>query len=174
MKKNEAGTFKLNKVLQAAINPVGESIQHGDTTFRVGDKVIQTKNNYEKNVFNGDTGFISSVNTEDKSLTVDYGDANVFYERADLDELLLAYALTIHKSQGSEYPIIVMPVTNQHYFMLSKNLLYTGITRAKQICVLVGSKDALAYGIRNIRITKRNTMLKERLINLDEGISYEN
>lgn len=174
MKKNEAGTFKLNKVLQEAINPVGDSIQHGDTTFRVGDKVIQTKNNYEKNIFNGDTGFISSVNTADKSLTVDYGDANVFYERADLDELLLAYALTIHKSQGSEYPIIVMPVTNQHYFMLSKNLLYTGITRAKQICVLVGSKDALAYGIRNIRITKRNTMLKERLINLDEGISYEN
>ena len=98
----------------------------------------------------------------------------MFYERADLDELLLAYALTVHKSQGSEYPIVVMPVTNQHYFMLSKNLLYTGITRAKQICVLVGSKEALAYGVKNIRITKRNTMLKDRLIELDEGITYEN
>ena len=174
MKKNEAGTWNLNKALQAAINPVGESIQHGDTVFRVGDKVIQTKNNYEKEIFNGDTGYISSVNTEDKTLTVDYGDAEVFYERADLDELLLAYALTVHKSQGSEYPIVVMPVTNQHYFMLSKNLLYTGITRAKQICVLVGSKEALAYGVKNIRITKRNTMLKDRLIELDEGITYEN
>ena len=173
MKKNEAGTFRLNKALQEAINPVGESIQHGDTIFRVGDKVIQTKNNYEKDIFNGDTGYISSVDTQEKTLTVDFGDTDVFYEKADLDELLLAYALTIHKSQGSEYPIIVMPVTNQHYFMLSKNLLYTGITRAKNICVLVGSKDALAYGVKNVRVTKRNTMLKDRLIDLEEGRYYE-
>lgn len=166
MKKNLSGTIGLNKLLQEKINPVGPQITRGEEIFRLGDKVIQTKNNYDKNVFNGDTGYINSINQEDKTLTVDYGDAVIFYDQTDMDELMLAYALTIHKSQGSEYPIVVMPVTNSHYYMLSKNLLYTGITRAKKICVLVGSKDALSYGIRNIRVAKRNTKLKDRLCEL--------
>ncbi len=166
MKKNNAGTIQLNKMLQQSINPSGPEIVRGDTIFRLGDKVIQTKNNYDKNIFNGDTGYINNVNVEDKTLTVDYGDSMVFYDQTDMDELMLAYALTIHKSQGSEYQIVVMPVTNSHYYMLSKNLLYTGITRSKKICVLVGSKDALAWGIKNIRVAQRKTMLKERIIDL--------
>ena len=166
MKKNNAGTIQLNKMLQEKINPSGPEIVRGETIFRLGDKVIQTKNNYDKNVFNGDTGYINNVNLEDKTLTVDYGDSMVFYDQTDMDELMLAYALTIHKSQGSEYPIVVMPVTNSHYYMLSKNLLYTGITRSKKICVLVGSKDALSWGIKNVRVAQRKTMLKERITDL--------
>ena len=168
MKKNVVGTISLNKLLQEKINPEGVEIVRGETIFRVGDKVIQIKNNYDKGVFNGDTGYINNVDPIDKTLTVDYGDQMVFYDQTDMEELMHAYALTIHKSQGSEYPIIVMPVANAHYFMLSKNLLYTGITRAKNICVLVGSKEALLYGIKNVRVAKRNTMLKERLLELAE------
>lgn len=168
MKKNIVGTISLNKLLQEKINPEGVEIVRGETIFRVGDKVIQIKNNYDKGVFNGDTGYINNVDPIDKTLTVDYGDQLVFYDQTDMEELMHAYALTIHKSQGSEYPIIVMPVANAHYFMLSKNLLYTGITRARNICVLVGSKEALAYGIKNVRVAKRNTMLKERLLELAE------
>lgn len=166
MKKNAVGTFSLNKLLQEKINPVGEQIVRGDTIYRLGDKVIQTKNNYDKNVFNGDTGYINSINLEDKTLTVDYGDQFVFYDQTDMEELMLAYALTIHKSQGSEYPIVVMPIANAHYFMLSKNLLYTGITRSKKICVLVGSKNAMEYGVKNVRVAKRRTTLKDRLLEL--------
>lgn len=166
MKKYKAGTVELNKRLQQAINPSGDEIARGDIVFRVGDKVIQTKNNYEKNIFNGDTGIICGVNVEDKTLEVDFGDEIVFYDSTDMEELLHAYALTIHKSQGSEYPIVVMPVTQSHYHMLSKNLLYTGITRARKICILIGSKQALLFGIKNIRIAKRNTTLKQRLQNL--------
>ena len=169
MKKNCAGTIKLNKLLQEKINPIGEEIVRGETIFRLGDKVIQTKNNYDKNVFNGDSGYIDSINVIDKTLTVDFGDQNVFYDETDMEELLHAYALTIHKSQGSEYPIVVIPVANGHWFMLSKNLLYTGITRAKKICVLVGSRDALGYGVKNVRVAKRNTMLKQRLLDLKES-----
>ena len=168
MKKNVVGTISLNKLLQAKINPYGDELVRGETIFRVGDKVIQTKNNYEKGIFNGDTGYINNVDTNEKTLTVDFGDQMVFYDQTDMEELMHAYALTIHKSQGSEYPIVVMPIANAHYFMLSKNLLYTGITRAKNICVLVGSKDALMYGIKNVRIATRNTMLKERLLELSE------
>ena len=168
MKKNIVGTISLNKLLQEKINPEGVEIVRGETIFRVGDKVIQIKNNYDKGVFNGDTGYINNVDPIDKTLTVDYGDQMVFYDQTDMEELMHAYALTIHKSQGSEYPIIVMPVANAHYFMLSKNLLYTGITRARNICVLVGSKEALAYGIKNVKVAKRNTMLKERLLELAE------
>ena len=166
MKKFGVGTVELNKRLQAAVNPVGDEINRGDVIFRVGDKVIQTKNNYEKTIFNGDSGIICSVNTVDKTLEVDYGDQIVFYDTADMDELLHAYALTIHKSQGSEYPIVIIPVMASHYHMLSKNLLYTGITRAKNVCVLVGSREMLAAGIKNTSVAKRNTMLKQRLIDL--------
>lgn len=167
MKVNNAGTKQLNKLLQERINPPGPpELVCGEVVFRLGDKVIQTKNDYNKNIFNGDSGYIIDVNLEDKTLRVDFGDSVVFYDKTDMDELMLAYALTIHKSQGSEYPIIVMPVTGSHSFMLSKNLLYTGITRSKKICVLVGSKSALFGGIKNVRDAKRKTKLKDRLIEL--------
>ncbi len=163
MKKYASGTVELNQRIQEAINPVGDEIHQGGRIFRVGDKVIQTKNNYDKGIFNGDSGIIIDVDTENKTLVVDFGDSTIYYGTVDMDELLHAYALTIHKSQGSEYPIVVMPITNSHYHMLSKNLLYTGITRAKKICILVGSKDALCWGIKNVKIAKRKTMLMERL-----------
>ena len=163
MKKYASGTVELNQRIQEAINPVGAEIHQGGRIFRVGDKVIQTKNNYDKGVFNGDSGIITEIDTENKTLVVDFGDCNIYYGTVDLDELLHAYALTIHKSQGSEYPIVIMPITNSHYHMLSKNLLYTGITRAKKICILVGSKDALYWGIKNVKIAERKTMLKDRL-----------
>ena len=117
---------------------------------------MQLRNNYDKEVFNGDLGYIERVDMEDRTLFVEY-------DVSELDELTLAYATTIHKSQGSEYPIVVMPVLMTHYVMLQRNLIYTGITRAKKICVLVGTKKALSFAIRNLSVLKRNTKLKERL-----------
>ena len=124
---------------------------------------MQLRNNYDKEVFNGDLGYIESVDTEERTLMVNFEDRLVEYEASELDELTLAYATTIHKSQGSEYPIVVMPVLMTHYVMLQRNLIYTGITRAKKICVLIGSKKALSFAIRNMSVLKRNSKLKERL-----------
>ena len=124
---------------------------------------MQLRNNYDKEVYNGDLGYVRSVDMEDRTLTVDFEGHAVEYEVSELDELTLAYATTIHKSQGSEYPIVVMPVLMNHFVMLQRNLIYTGITRAKKICVLVGQAKALAYAIRNMKVLKRNTRLKERL-----------
>ena len=124
---------------------------------------MQIKNNYDKEVFNGDIGMISDINTIDKELTVQFENRFVKYDITDLDELVHAYAITIHKSQGSEYPIVVMPVMMTHFIMLQRNLIYTGITRAKKLLVLVGTKKAIAYAVKHITVTKRNTRLKERL-----------
>lgn len=124
---------------------------------------MQIKNNYDKEVFNGDIGVIDSIDLEERNLRVIFDDRYVEYDVSELDELVLAYATTIHKSQGSEYPIVVIPVLMNHYIMLQRNLIYTGITRAKKILVLVGTKKALGYTVRNVTVTKRNTMLKERL-----------
>jgi exodeoxyribonuclease V alpha subunit len=124
---------------------------------------MQIKNNYDKEVFNGDIGQIISVDKRERELTVEFDGRQVAYDISELDELVLAYATTIHKSQGSEYPIDVMPVLMNHYIMLQRNLIYTGITRAKKILVLVGTKKALHYAIRNVTVQKRNTMLKERI-----------
>ena len=123
---------------------------------------MQLRNNYDKDVYNGDLGYVRSVDMEERTLTVDFDGQTVEYEASELDELTLAYATTIHKSQGSEYPIVVMPVLMTHYVMLQRNLIYTGITRAKKICVLVGQTKALAYAIHNMKVLKRNTRLKER------------
>lgn len=133
-------------------------------TFRIDDKVMQIKNNYEKEVFNGDIGTIVSVNESDRTLSVCFDGKVVSYEVSELEELVHAYATTIHKAQGSEYPIVVMPMTMSHFIMLQRNLVYTGITRAKKILVMVGTKKALSYAIKNVTITKRNTLLRERLI----------
>lgn len=129
------------------------------TTYRI----MQIRNNYDKEVFNGDLGYIESVNQEDRTLMVNFEERLVEYEVSELDELSLAYATTIHKAQGSEYPIVVMPVMMKHYVMLQRNLIYTGITRAKKVCVLIGSTKALAYAIQNLTISNRNTKLKEKL-----------
>ena len=124
---------------------------------------MQIRNNYDKEVFNGDIGTVESVDVEDRSLSVIFDGRTVDYEDSELDELTLAYATTIHKSQGSEYPVVVIPLLMTHFVMLQRNLIYTGITRAKKICIIVGTTKALAYSIHNMVVLKRNTRLKERL-----------
>ena len=163
MQRGNTGAGNLNIELQNALNPNGDALTRGGYTFRRGDKVMQIRNNYDKNVFNGDIGYITSVDTNERTLSVTYDGRVVEYDVTELDEITLAYAITIHKSQGSEFPVVVMPVTMKHYVMLQRNLIYTGITRAKKICVLVGTTKALAYAIHNQTVSKRNTRLKERL-----------
>ena len=141
-----------------------DCLRRSGFAFRTDDKVMQIKNNYDKEVFNGDIGVISSVNTEERTLKVDFDGRPVEYDVTELDELVHAYATTIHKAQGSEYPIVVMPILMNHYVMLQRNLIYTGITRAKQILVMVGTRKALSYAVRNVTVTKRNTLLRERLV----------
>ena len=163
MQRGNTGAGNMNIELQSALNPNGDALTRGGYTFRRGDKVMQIRNNYDKNVFNGDIGYITAVDTNERTLSVVYDGRVVEYDVTELDEITLAYAITIHKSQGSEFPIVVMPVTMKHYVMLQRNLIYTGITRAKKICVLVGTTKALAYAIHNQTVSKRNTRLKERL-----------
>ena len=128
---------------------------------------MQIKNNYDKNVFNGDIGFIESIDQEDRTLVISFDDRKVEYDFTELDEIILAYASTVHKSQGSEYPIVVAPLSTQHYVMLERNLLYTCITRAKKVFVLVGTKQAVAMAVRNNKIARRNTMLADRIRELE-------
>lgn len=163
MQKGIIGAINLNQELQKAINPSMEGIRRGGYIFKQYDKVMQIRNNYDKEVFNGDIGRILEIDTEDNTLTVLFDGRKVLYEASELDELVQAYACTIHKSQGSEYPIVVMPVSMTHFMMMQRNLIYTGITRSKKVCVVVGTMKALGYAVRNITVTKRNTMLKERL-----------
>ena len=168
MQRGVVGATNLNQVLQQAINPGDVGLKRGGFLFKAHDKVMQIRNNYDKDVFNGDIGTIESVDTEDRSLKVDFDSKIVEYDVSELDELTLAYATTIHKSQGSEYPIVVIPVLMNHFVMLQRNLIYTGITRAKRVLVLVGTRKALAYAVRNVVVQKRNTMLKDRLQRLRE------
>jgi exodeoxyribonuclease V alpha subunit len=160
MYKGEAGATNLNARLQEALNPGGERIE--DLRFRVGDKVMQLRNNYEKMVFNGDIGRVVGYDSESDRIRVRF-DADVEYDRAELDEVTLAYAITVHKSQGSEFPCVVMPILTQHYIMLYRNLLYTAVTRAKRLVVLVGTKRALSLAVRNVRTDQRFSSLAERL-----------
>ena len=163
MQRGIVGAANLNMALQHALNPSEVSLNRSGYSFRRGDRVMQLRNNYDKDVFNGDLGFVESVDLEERTLSVNFDDRLVEYDASELDELTLAYATTIHKSQGSEYPIVVIPVLMTHYVMLQRNLIYTGITRARKICVLIGTKKALSYAIRNMTVLKRNTKLKERL-----------
>ena len=163
MQRGVVGAANLNLLLQQALNPSGPSLGRGGYTYRQGDRVMQQRNNYDKDVFNGDLGYIREVDTEERTLKVDFDGKWVEYDITELDELTLAYATTIHKAQGSEYPIVVMPVLMTHFVMLQRNLIYTGITRAKKICVLIGAMKALAYAVRNVSVLKRNTSLRERL-----------
>ena len=165
MNRSVLGARNLNQVLQAALNPAdGRSeVQRFGWTFRVGDRVIQTENNYSRDVFNGDLGIVQSINRIEQTMTVDIEGRAVEYDFEDLDELALAYVLSIHKSQGSEFPCVVLPLHTQHYLMLRRNLLYTAITRGKQLVVLVGSKKALGIAVRAVDTGRRYTALRERL-----------
>lgn len=163
MQRGVTGAANLNLMLQEALNPGEEGLRRSGYQYRVNDKVMQIRNNYDKEVFNGDIGVVREVDLRERILKVDFDQRMVVYEAAELDELVHAYAATIHKSQGSEYPIVVMPILMNHYVMLQRNLVYTGITRAKKILVIVGTKKALSYAVRNVTVTKRNTMLKDRL-----------
>lgn len=164
MKRSNNGVQNLNIRLQQVLNPYGNEYKYGFTIFRVGDKVMQTMNDYDLGVFNGDMGTIIDIIPDEGTLYVDFGDGSVEYKKTKLKNLVLSYATTIHKSQGSEYKVVVMPITSQFYMMLQRNLIYTGVTRAKKACVIIGQKKALAMAVRNKSIQKRNTLLKERLI----------
>lgn len=157
------GVENLNLMLQEQLNPKKnqDELKYSSQTFRVGDKVMHIRNNYQKNVFNGDIGFIQDVNNE--KLTVDYFDHIVTYKKNELNELTLAYASSVHKSQGSEYKVVIIPLSTSHYIMLQRNLLYTAITRAKQKVIIIGSKKALMTAIQSNRTQKRYTLLAERL-----------
>jgi exodeoxyribonuclease V alpha subunit len=166
MQRGNIGAANLNQLLQSALNPYPEGLHRGGYIYKPNDKVMQIRNNYDKEVFNGDIGVVETVDMEERELMVRFDDRIVPYDVSELDELVLAYATTIHKSQGSEYPIVVMPVLMSHYVMLQRNLIYTGITRAKKILVIVGTKKALSVAIGNVTVSRRNTLLKERLAGL--------
>ena len=163
MHKGMVGAGNLNLELQNALNPGPDSLSRGGKNFRINDKVMQVQNDYEKEVFNGDLGRIVRINLEAQEVTIDFDGKKVPYDYPDLDEVVLAYAISIHKSQGSEYPAVVIPILTQHYVLLQRNLIYTAVTRGKKLVVMVGSKRALAIGIGNDKTRKRYTHLRNRL-----------
>ncbi len=167
MHRGAAGVGELNRRLQETLNPPdarkAQSV-HGARVFRVGDRVMQIRNDYDRQVFNGDMGRVTALDLEEHVLTVNFDGALVGYEFTELDELVHAYAVSIHKSQGSEFPVVVIPILTQHYMMLQRNLLYTGVTRAAKLVVLVGNPRAIAIAVHNDKIAQRNTRLTERLL----------
>jgi exodeoxyribonuclease V alpha subunit len=163
MNRGPLGTQALNLELQALLNPRGAELRAGDRTLREGDRVIQLRNNYDKGIFNGSIGRIVSVNPEKGRITIAFEEAHADYDMSELDEIGLAYAISVHKSQGSQYRAVVMPIHPSHYLMLRRNLLYTAITRAERVCVLVGTKSALQQAVRNQEERKRFSRLAERL-----------
>jgi exodeoxyribonuclease V alpha subunit len=164
MHRGTAGAGNLNLELQKALNPGEEGVLRGGRLFKVKDKVMQIVNNYDKEVYNGDIGRISSIDEEAKEVTVIIDDREVTYDYSDLDEIVHAYAVSIHKSQGSENPVVVIPILTQHYVLLQRNLLYTGVTRGKKLVVIVGTKKAMAIAVKNNKTEKRYTLLQQRLI----------
>ncbi|MBO7299711.1 MAG: ATP-dependent RecD-like DNA helicase [Kiritimatiellae bacterium] len=164
MRKNTLGAENLNSILQEALNPSGPALEKLGHYFRVGDRVMQIRNNYDKDVFNGDIGFISGVDLEANKLTVDFDGSNVEYDMIELDELMHAYATSIHKSQGSEYPVVIVVLSNQHYVLLQRNLLYTAITRGKKLVCVLGEPPAVSRAIRNFVVQNRRTTLRLRLV----------
>jgi exodeoxyribonuclease V alpha subunit len=163
MNRGPAGAVALNQALQAALNPSGPSLVRGARTYRVGDKVMQLRNDYDRNVFNGDVGLVASIDPEEGTLTARFDDRDVTFDATDLDDLVLAYACTVHKSQGSEYAAVVIPFLTAHFMMLSKNLLYTAVTRGKRLVVLVSDGRALELALSGRRHEERRTRLAERL-----------
>jgi exodeoxyribonuclease V alpha subunit len=158
MNRGSIGVRELNTVLQTALNPVrhGEhAVERFGWRFQVRDKIIQTENNYKKEVFNGDIGIVEKIDLVEQELSIRFDERLVTYDFGELDEVSLAYAVTIHKSQGSEFPAVVVPVAMQHYMLLQRNLIYTGITRAKRLLVVVGQKKALGLAVRNDQARRR-------------------
>jgi exodeoxyribonuclease V alpha subunit len=167
MHRGVIGAAQLNAALQAALNPArggAVEVMRGGHVFRAGDRVMQVRNNYDKDVFNGDIGQITRVDLQEQEVIVRVDDRPVTYDFSELDELMLAYAATVHKSQGSEYPAVILPVHTTHYPMLQRNLLYTAVTRAKRLLVLVGMKKALAIAVKNDATLLRCSRLADRLV----------
>ena len=165
MHKGSVGAISLNNRLQKALNPSKGGIVRGDVTFALSDKVMQIRNNYDKEVFNGDIGRVVRIDHDARTLVVMFDGRDVAYDFSELDELVLAYAISVHKSQGSEYPAVVMPILTQHYVLLQRNLVYTAVTRGRRLVVMVGTKKALAIGVNNNRPNLRYTRLRQRLAN---------
>jgi exodeoxyribonuclease V alpha subunit len=169
MNRGGLGARSLNIELQTALNPPGEiRVERFGWTFCPGDKVMQVENDYDKEVYNGDLGVVSRIDMEESELTIDFDGRDLTYGFGELDELVLAYATTIHKSQGSEYPAVVIPLSTQHYPMLQRNLVYTGVTRGKRLVVLVGQRKALAIAVKGARARRRWSKLREWLA-LEKG-----
>jgi exodeoxyribonuclease V alpha subunit len=167
MHRGVVGVGMLNESLQAALNPPGENTpqrQVGNRIYRAGDRVMQIRNDYDKEVYNGDMGVITAVDLEMQKLTVMMDGKAVPYDFLELDELAHAFAVSVHKSQGSEFPAVVIPVLTSHYMMLQRNLLYTAITRARRLVVLVGQPKAIAMAVRNAQVAERYTGLRSRLL----------
>ena len=163
MHKGVVGAANLNHRLQEVLNPVNGAVKLGDRAFRVNDKVMQIRNNYDKEVFNGDIGRIAAIDPRERRLTAVFDSRNIVYDFSELDELVLAYAVSVHKSQGSEYPAVIFPILTQHYILLQRNLIYTAVTRGRNLVVMVGSRKALAIGVNNSQTRQRFTRLRERL-----------
>jgi exodeoxyribonuclease V alpha subunit len=166
MHRGMLGTIQLNREMQSLLNPIGDSLQRGESLLRANDKVMQLRNNYDKGIYNGDLGRITDIDRKEGKVQVDFYDKTVEYNDDELDEISLAYATSIHKSQGSEYPVVVIPLHMSHYMMLHRSILYTAVTRGKKRVVLVGSRRALAMAIQNVRLERRYTGLKEKLAKL--------
>ncbi len=169
MTRGVVGTRNLNRVLQELINPPKPDkveVVRGGSTLRVGDRVIQQTNDYQREVFNGDMGVVTVIDTTEQEVTVQYQERCVTYDYADLNEIALAWSVSIHKSQGSEYPVVILPLYMQHYLMLSRNLLYTGLTRAKKLAIVIGAKKAIAIALHSTDKQQRYTRLKQRLLQL--------
>jgi exodeoxyribonuclease V alpha subunit len=166
MYRGPAGVTRLNERLQARLNPPDGSKSEKSLfgqVFRSGDKVMQVLNNYEKDVFNGDIGTIFTIDAVEHNLVVEFDGRGLTYDWSEADQLVLAYAVSVHKSQGAEYPVVVLPLVTQHYMMLQRNLLYTAVTRAKRLCVLTGSRRAIGIAVRNDQVARRYTALDWRL-----------
>jgi exodeoxyribonuclease V alpha subunit len=164
MHRGVTGAQNLNRSLQERLNPEGIEVTFGELRFRVGDRVLQTRNDYDKDVFNGDTGLITLWDAALGKMHVQFDERDVVFERKELDTLTLAYAITVHKAQGSEYPAIVLPLTTQHAIMLQRNLLYTALTRGKKLAVIVGTEQAVAIAVRNAKPVVRYAGLLPRLL----------
>jgi exodeoxyribonuclease V alpha subunit len=167
MHRGVAGVGLLNERLQAMLNPPGDNVpqrQMGNRIFRPGDRVMQIRNNYDKDVYNGDMGVITAVDLEMQKLTVMMDSRAVDYDFLELDELVHAFAVSVHKSQGSEFPVVVIPILMSHYMMLQRNLIYTAITRARRLVVLVGQTRAIAMAVKNDQVAARYSGLRSRLL----------
>jgi exodeoxyribonuclease V alpha subunit len=164
MYKGLVGVDNLNQELQQRLNPLQEGLKVGSREFRVRDKVMQVRNDYEKETFNGDIGTIVHLDKPRFRIIAEFEGRPVVYEKDDLNDITLAYAVSVHKAQGSEYQAVVMPLLTQHFIMLQRNLFYTALTRAKKLSVIVGSYKALHIAIKNDKPVKRNSLVKEKLM----------